>query len=133
MTTSSLRRHQFPRNAYRFVFDALHQTQRRLYKSQLEDQLETKDEVETHISGAELLEGIRRLALKQFGLMAITVFQQWGIENTEDFGRLVFELIDRGEMKKNETDSITDFCGIYSFEEEFDRKYRISIHCAFDD
>lgn len=131
MTTSasSLRRHQFPRNAYRFVFDALHQTQRRLYKSQLE----TKDEVETHISGSELLEGIRRLALKQFGLMARTVFQQWGIENTEDFGRLVFELIERGEMKKTESDTMTDFCGIYSFEEEFDRKYRIPVHRAFDE
>jgi uncharacterized repeat protein (TIGR04138 family) len=100
-----------------------------LHKSQLK----SKDEIETHISGAELLEGIRRLALQQFGLMTITVFQQWGIENTEDFGRLVFELIERGEMKKNESDSITDFCGIYSFEEEFDRKYRIPIHRAFDD
>jgi len=129
MTTSSLRRHQFPRNAYRFVFDALHQTQRRLYQSERDQ----KDEGETHISGAELLEGIRRLALKQFGLMATTVFQQWGIENTEDFGRLVFELIERGEMKKNESDSITDFCGIYSFEEEFDRKYRIPLHRAFDE
>ena len=129
MTTSSLRRHQFPRNAYRFVFDALHQTQRRLYQSQLE----SEEETETHISGPELLEGIRRLALKQFGLMAVTVFQQWGIENTEDFGRLVFELIERGEMKKNESDALSDFCGLYSFEEEFDRKYRIPAQCAFDE
>ena len=129
MTISSLRRLQFPRNAYRFVFDALHQTQRRLYKVQADPEQDT----ETHISGAELLEGIRRLALKQFGLMSTTVFHQWGIESTEDFGRLVFELIDRGEMKKNESDSITDFCGIYSFEEEFDRKYRIPLHRAFDE
>lgn len=129
MTTSSLRRHQFPRNAYRFVFDALHQTQRRLHKAQLESETET----ETHISGPELLEGIRRLALKQFGLMSITVFQQWGIENTEDFGRLVFDLIERGEMKKNDNDSITDFCGIYSFDQEFDRKYRIPAQRAFDE
>ena len=129
MTTSSLRRHQFPRNAYRFVFDALHQTQRRLYKTRLENETQT----ETHISGPELLEGIRRLALKQFGLMSITVFQQWGIENTEDFGRLVFELIERGEMKKNDTDSITDFCGIYSFDQEFDQKYRIPAQRAFDE
>lgn len=128
MTTSSLRRHQFPRNAYRFVFDALHQTQRRLYQAQLD----SEDEAETHISGPELLEGIRRLALKQFGLMSTTVFHQWGIDSTEDFGRLVFELIERGEMRKNESDSITDFCGIYSFDEEFDRKYRIPVHRAFD-
>jgi uncharacterized repeat protein (TIGR04138 family) len=129
MTTSSLRRHQFPRNAYRFVFDALHQTQRRLYKAQPEIETET----ESHISGPELLEGIRRLALKQFGLMSTTVFQQWGIENTEDFGRLVFELIERGEMKKNDSDSIADFCGIYSFDQEFDQKYRIPAQRAFDE
>jgi uncharacterized repeat protein (TIGR04138 family) len=126
MTTSSLRRHQYPRSAYKFVFDALHQTQRRIHAQQ------ANDEEETHISGSELLEGIRQLALKQFGLMACTVFHQWGIESTEDFGRLVFELIERGEMKKNESDSLSDFCGLYSFEEEFDHKYLISTSTAFE-
>ena len=65
--------------------------------------------------------------------MSQTVFQQWGIDSTEDIGRLVFELIERGEMKKNESDSVSDFCGIYSFDEEFDRKYRIPAHRAFDE
>lgn len=92
-----------------------------------------QEDEEAHITGAELLEGIRQLALKQFGLMTTTVFHQWGIETTEDFGRLVFELIERGEMKKNETDSLADFCGIYSFEEEFDRKYHIKTANAFED
>ena len=65
--------------------------------------------------------------------MAQTVFQQWGIYSTEDFGRLVFELIERGEMKKNETDTLSDFCGIYSFDEEFNRKYSITTSAAFED
>ena len=127
MTTSSLKRLQYPRSAYKFVFDALHHTQRRIHAKMVQE-----DE-EAHITCAELLEGIRQLALKQFGLMTTTVFHQWGIETTEDFGRLVFELIERGEMKKNETDSLADFCGIYSFEEEFDRKYHIKTATAFED
>ncbi|MBD3674644.1 MAG: hypothetical protein HUJ26_14065 [Planctomycetaceae bacterium] len=127
MTTSSLKRPQHPRSAYKFVFDALNHTQLKIHSRR------AQEGEESHISGPELLEGIRKLALKQFGLMATTVFHQWGIDTTEDFGRLVFELIERGEMKKNETDCLSDFCGIYSFEEEFDRKYRINTSIAFED
>ena len=73
MTTtdsSALRRQKYPRNAEQFVFEALHKTQKSL-KKQYHDE---HREEESHISGQELLEGIRRLALQQFGLMTITVF-----------------------------------------------------------
>ena len=55
-----------------------------------------------HVSGQELLEGIRLYALDQYGLMTMRVFDHWGITNTEDWGRMVFELIDRGEMYKTD-------------------------------
>ena len=131
MTTtdsSALRRQKYPRNAEQFVFEALHKTQKSLKQSLQED---LKEE-ESHISGQELLEGIRRLALQQFGLMSITVFHQWGIYATEDFGRLVFSLVDQGKMKKTEQDTLNDFCAVYSFEEVFDRSYRINSTAAFD-
>ena len=60
-----------------------------------------------HVTGQELLEGIRRYALEQFGLMTTWVFQHWGIDTTEDWGRMVFELIDRGEMYKTEHDQLS--------------------------
>lgn len=131
MTTTGstpLRRHKYPRNAEQFVFEALHRTQKSLQGSY---QGEAREE-ESHISGQELLEGIRRLALQQFGLMATTVFKQWGIYSTEDFGRLVFSLVEQGKMKKTEQDTLNDFCAVYSFEEVFDRGYRIDSDAAFD-
>ncbi|HUG18570.1 MAG TPA: Minf_1886 family protein [Planctomycetaceae bacterium] len=131
MTTtgsSPLRRQKYPRNAEQFVFEALHKTQKTLQKKYSSEQREE----ETHISGQELLEGIRRLALQQFGLMATTVFHQWGIYATEDFGRLVFSLVEQGKMKKTEQDTLNDFCAVYSFEDAFDRGYRIDSNAAFE-
>ena len=84
-----------------------------------------------HVTGQELLEGIRRYALEQFGLMTTWVFQHWGIDTTEDWGRMVFELIDRGEMYKTEHDQLSDFAEVYSFEHAFDLEYEIDTSPAF--
>ena len=84
-----------------------------------------------HVSGQELLEGIRRYALDQFGLMTMRVFDYWGIGNTEDWGRMVFELIDRGEMYKTEHDQLSDFAEVYAFERAFDLDYEIDTSPAF--
>ncbi|MEC9009770.1 MAG: Minf_1886 family protein [Planctomycetota bacterium] len=84
-----------------------------------------------HVSGQELLEGIRRYALGQFGLMTTWVFQHWGIDTTEDWGRMVFELIDRGEMYKTEHDQLSDFTDVYSFDRAFDLDYEIDTSPAF--
>ena len=127
--SSSLRRYNFPRSAYRFVFEALHQIQADLDRPRFPP----ISEADAHVSGQELLEGIRVLAIEQFGLMAIPVFHQWGIRSTEDFGRLVFELIERGEMRKTERDSLDDFVGLYSFEEVFDQHYQIETRNVFAD
>ena len=58
--------------------------------------------------------------------MAQTVFQTWGVLATSDFGRIVFELVDRGEMRKTDRDSLDDFVGVYEFEEALDRASRPS-------
>jgi uncharacterized repeat protein (TIGR04138 family) len=119
-----LRYHQ---DAYRFVFDALQHSQEQLKRPRPRD----PDDPHAHITGQELCAGIRELAIKRFGLMARTVFQHWGVTSTTDFGRSVFELIDRGEMRKTDRDTLDDFVGVYEFEDAFDRGYAINTAPAF--
>ena len=112
-------------NAYRFLFAALRRTQDNLGRAQ------ASGDEQAHISGQELLEGIREYALEQFGLLTLTVFHTWGIYTTDDFGRMVFELIERGEMRKTDQDHLADFSDLYDFEEVFNQQYRINVSLAF--
>ncbi len=80
-------------------------------------------ELRGHISGRELAEACRDFALEQFGLTARTVLSYWGIQNTEDFGRIVFLLIDAGMLMKQDSDRLEDFEAVYDFEEDFDEGY----------
>ena len=72
-----------------------------------------------HVSGPELLEGFRRFSLREFGPMAPTVFEEWGITCCRDVGEIVFNLIKEGIFGKTETDTIDDFSDLYEFEEAF--------------
>ena len=90
----------------------------------------TDEEAESHITGRELLEGIRRMAQKEFGLLARTVFNQWGIYATDDFGRIVFEFIERGEMKKTDNDKLSDFFDVYNFDDAFQDGYEFDLSDA---
>lgn len=117
-------------DAYRFVDQALRFTQRRL--GRLSEGLEEKDEPSAHISGRELLDGIRELALNEFGLLTIAVFQHWGIRTTDDFGRIVFDFIDRGFMRKTDQDQLSDFSEVYDFAQAFDLDYAFDLKEAFN-
>ena len=72
-----------------------------------------------HVRGQELLEGIRRFALEQFGPMTLTVFDRWGLHRTEDFGEIVFKMVDSGILGKTDEDSKDDFANGYDFQETF--------------
>lgn len=72
-----------------------------------------------HVSGKELLDGLRLYALQEYGPLARMVLSSWGIERTEDFGEMVFNLVDAGKLGSTEEDSKQDFAGGYSFEEAF--------------
>ena len=122
------RRLRFHPNAYQFVFAALRYTQEQLERVARNDH-ESDD---AHISGGELLEGIRDFGMAQFGLMTRTVFNQWGVFETEDFGRIVFELVERGDMRKTDRDHIDDFTNVYDFREAFDNGYQIDTGRAFE-
>jgi len=76
-----------------------------------------------HISGVELLEGLRRYAIGEFGPMALTVLKTWGITGTEDFGAIVFSLVAIGKLGKNDTDKEEDFVDGYDFAEAFSKPF----------
>jgi uncharacterized repeat protein (TIGR04138 family) len=89
-------------DGYEFVLQALHFTQNKLKR-------------QGHLSGKELLEGIRDFAIEQYGPMAKTVLNHWGITETDDFGNIVFHLVEKKVLSKTETDSLDDFKDVYDF------------------
>lgn len=117
----------FHPHAYVFVSEALKTAQESINSQLVSDRL---DETH-HISGPELLEGVRALGLRLYGPMAPVVFRHWGLCTTGDFGRIVFEMIDRGEMRKSETDQLSDFHDVYSFDDTFSNEYKIDVTKAF--
>ncbi|MCA8997628.1 MAG: hypothetical protein KDA80_11600 [Planctomycetaceae bacterium] len=108
-------------DGYRFVFEALHHTQQKLKRPATQD----LDDDRAHITGQELAEGARELALERYGLLARNVLGHWGIKSTADFGRMVFEMIERGEMRKTDRDQLSDFFDVYDFEDALVNKYQI--------
>ena len=87
-------------------------------------------EKQHHVTGKELLEGVRDLALREFGLMARTVFQQWGIQRTDDFGEIVFNLVEAGLMSKTDEDTRRDFHEVYDLDQALVQSYRIELEEA---
>lgn len=77
-----------------------------------------------HVTGQELLESCRQIAIDEFGPMAKSVLNHWGIETTEDIGRIVFLMVDNELLSKTEEDDLDDFRDGFDFETEFVRKYR---------
>jgi uncharacterized repeat protein (TIGR04138 family) len=104
--------------AYLFVLEALEHTMRRLGRDRAQG-------TARHVGGRELLAGIREHALQEFGPLARTVFAAWGIHRTEDFGQIVFRLVEAKLLSRQETDTLEDFASGYDFVETFEREYRI--------
>src|SRR6185369_4001434 len=106
---------RFAYEAYEFLFEALQHTQKMLQRtpSTADDPAEARH----HVSGQELLRGICALALLKFGMMARTVFRQWGIRRTDDFGAIVFNLVSADLLKKTDEDRLEDFQGVFDLDE----------------
>jgi len=77
-----------------------------------------------HVSGQELLEGIREFALQQFGPMTKTTLDQWGVQRTEDIGEIVFNMVETGVLGRTDEDSRADFANGYDFDETFRRPFQ---------
>jgi uncharacterized repeat protein (TIGR04138 family) len=102
-------RERYPRyheTAYVFVLSALHHV--------IEGLPEPR-----HITGRELTEGVRDLAITRFGPMARNVLEHWGVRESADVGRLVFALVEAGILIKQEEDDLADFEDVFDFDEAF--------------
>jgi len=105
---------RYHRDAYFFVFEALHYAQEELGLGQPE---EGGSGEERHVTGQQLCEAIRRYAIEQYGMLAKNVFNEWGVYTTSDFGEIVFNLIDIGQMKKTSSDRREDFDNVFDFDD----------------
>ena len=101
--------------AYDFVFEALDFT------------LSHRGGGSKHVSGAEIMESVRELALDQFGFLARSVLAHWGVESTDDFGEIVFHLIDADLLQKTANDRREDFDGLFDFDEAFDSAFKSAL------
>jgi len=102
---------RYKEEAYDFVMEALSYTQKKFKSNK-------------HVSGEQLLIGIKELLLSSYGPMAITVLRHWGIKKTEDFGNIIFNLVDSHVLSKTQEDNIEIFRNGYDFEEVFNHGYR---------
>jgi uncharacterized repeat protein (TIGR04138 family) len=118
---------RYARDAYIFLREALDFTQKALAKSAKESRASRGEakamEIIRHVTGQELLNGVRDYALKEFGPMVPTVFDEWGIRSCADFGEIVFNMVEIGLLAKTEKDSREDFKNGYSFDEAFRKPF----------
>lgn len=105
---------RYGRGVYFFIREALDFTLKRR-----EEEAEGREDACRHVSGQELLDGIRIYALEQYGPMAKTVFDHWNVREGVDFGRIVFQLVEYGVFGRTEEDSLEDFSGSYNFLDAF--------------
>ena len=103
-------------DAYFFVREALDFTSKTLDKP--------AEGPNRHITGNELLEGIRRYTLQEFGPMSIRVLTQWGIHTTADFGEIVFNLVKAKTLGKTDQDKKEDFIDCYNFNDAFVKPFQ---------
>ena len=101
-----LQDNRYKPDAYEFVLQGLTFTQNKLKLS-------------GHVSGGQLALGLRDFAVNQYGGLAKTVLQYWGITRTQDFGNIVFNLIEKKLFSKTEEDKLNDFKQVYDFDAAF--------------
>lgn len=110
---------RFDRLAYAFVRDGLEHAVKELKKRDA-----ARAKVSRHVTGRELAEGLRDYALEQFGPLAKTVLNTWGLHETIHFGDIVYNLIEYNVFSKTDSDRREDFADIFSFEEAFEQPFR---------
>lgn len=105
---------RYKREAYLFTLNALDFTLGQLDKPR-------------HVTGQELLEGIKQYGQQQFGSLCLMVFTAWGIFRTEDFGQIVFQLVNSGLLSKTDKDSLDDFKNVFNLKEMLRREQQIKV------
>jgi uncharacterized repeat protein (TIGR04138 family) len=123
-------------DAYVFVFEALSYAQGVLgmgaetasEPTEIDSERDQQPEgPQRHVTGQDLCQAVRQLALRQYGYMAKTVLNSWGVHATGDFGEIVFNLIRIGHMRKTPEDRREDFDNVYDFDTAFEEEFRITL------
>ncbi len=120
-------------DAYAFVFEALNYAHSKLgmgterpAESEEGESEDAPREAERHLTGQQLCEAIRQYALEQYGYMAKCVLNTWGVHNTGDFGEIVFNLINIGQMRKTTEDRREDFDDVFDFDTGLQESFKIT-------
>jgi uncharacterized repeat protein (TIGR04138 family) len=119
-------------DAYAFVFEALNYAHTQLgmgTERPTESEEEPEEggrETERHLTGRQLCEAIREYALEQYGYMAKSVLNSWGVKTTGDFGEIVFNLIGIGQMRKTPDDKREDFDDVFDFDTGLQQSFKIT-------
>jgi uncharacterized repeat protein (TIGR04138 family) len=107
----------FPEEAFEFVRDGLKHTVLSLHGPAANVPAAAAER--RHVSGQQLCMGLRDLAIQRWGLLAGTVLKKWGLTRTDDFGTIVYAMIDRRELRASDNDNFDDFRGVFDFDEAF--------------
>ena len=117
---------RYHKDAYYFIREGLDYTQHKLYQ-------EAKGKESRHISGQELTNGLRQYAIDNFGPMTKALLNEWGVNSTEDFGEIVFNLVENNLLAKTENDSREDFANGFDFDEAFVEPFKVLSKPSTDD
>jgi uncharacterized repeat protein (TIGR04138 family) len=109
---------RFSPEAFQFLFESLPHAARLAGKEEAQG-------TDRHVTGQELLAGMRDYATQLFGPLAAQVWRSWGIHETLDWGRVVFLLVENRHLSRQESDTIEDFRAGFDFEQIFVRDYRV--------
>ncbi len=111
--------------AYQFVREGLAYAQKVMKMPASRDE-GSENPQDHHLTGQQLCQAIKEYALDQYGFMAKTVLNSWGIHSTSDFGEIVYNLIRIKEMRKSKTDKREDFDNQYDFDEAFQPRFEVA-------
>ena len=113
-------------DAFWFVQRGLAFTVKRIHGEEparvLADEYDDPDTISRHVTGQQLCLGLRDYARREYGLLARNVLARWRIHRSEDFGRIVFAMVDGGLMHKTKDDTIDDFIDVFNFDEAFSER-----------
>ena len=108
----------YPPEAFEFIQQGLGHTVQQIHG-------DGTPKANRHVTGQDLCEGLREYALAKWGYLARTVLRRWNITSTLDFGRIVFALVEVGQMQKTDDDTLDDFKDVYEFRVAFETGYQI--------
>ncbi len=113
---------RYPLEAFEFLQRGLERATTRVHGARDDEEAEdeeTEAPPRRHVTGQQLAEALRELALETWGSLAREVLRRWNIRKTRDFGEMVFLLVRLGMLGKQDSDCIEDFDDVYDFDEAF--------------